>query len=59
VNRYDSVADAWREIAAAPEDVPVLMAGSLFLAGEMLAQRQNNTEEYRLNERLEAFVASR
>jgi hypothetical protein len=57
VTCYDSVAEAWREVAATPEDVPVLMTGSLFLAGEMLARRQNMTEEYQLNERLEAPVA--
>jgi dihydrofolate synthase/folylpolyglutamate synthase len=57
--RYDSVAEAWRDLASTPGDVPVLMAGSLFLAGEMLAQRQNNTEEYRLNERLDALAATR
>jgi folylpolyglutamate synthase/dihydropteroate synthase len=59
VARYDSVAEAWHELAAVPEDVPILMAGSLFLAGEILAQRQNHTEEYRLNERLDALATSR
>jgi dihydrofolate synthase/folylpolyglutamate synthase len=56
---YDSVAEAWHDLADAPEDVPMLMAGSLFLAGEMLAHRQNNTEEYRLNERLDSPTATR
>jgi len=59
VTHYDSVTDAWRDLATGPVDVPVLMAGSLFLAGEMLAQRQNNTEEYRFNERLDALATTR
>ncbi|MCE0498759.1 MAG: bifunctional folylpolyglutamate synthase/dihydrofolate synthase [Methylacidiphilales bacterium] len=58
VTCYDSVVKALYDLAGAPEDVPVLMAGSLFLAGEILAQRQNNTEEYRLNERLEALATT-
>jgi dihydrofolate synthase/folylpolyglutamate synthase len=54
VGRYNSVAKAWNDAASTSGDLPILMTGSLFLAGEMLAHRQNNTEEYRLNERLEA-----
>jgi dihydrofolate synthase/folylpolyglutamate synthase len=49
---YDSVADLWRELTSAPAIRPVLLTGSLFLVGEVLAQRQGNTGEYRLNERL-------
>lgn len=52
----DSVSDMWRELVDTDPDVPVLITGSLFLVGEMLAQRQDNAEEYRLNERLEAFT---
>ena len=39
-----------------PRAIPpqvILITGSLFLVGEMLALRQGNAEEYRLNERLE------
>ncbi len=56
--RYDSVAAAWQSLATS-EPGPVLITGSLFLVGEMLAQRQDNTGEYRLNERLEAFTTTR
>jgi len=55
---YDSVSAAWQDIAAAPESI-TLITGSLFLVGEMLARRQGNAEEYRLNERLEKFTATR
>ncbi|HUB66088.1 MAG TPA: folylpolyglutamate synthase/dihydrofolate synthase family protein [Candidatus Methylacidiphilales bacterium] len=59
VTCYNSVADMWHDLVTAPGDIPVLVAGSLFLVGEMLAQRQNDTEEYRLNERLDAPVTAR
>lgn len=49
---YDSVSAMWENISTAG-DMPTLITGSLFLAGEMLARRQNNAEEYKLNERLE------
>lgn len=56
---HDSVETLWREISTTQGDAPVLMTGSLFLVGEILAQRQNMTEEYRLNERLEAITTTR
>ncbi len=57
---YDSVEVLWQDmIASAQNNIPILITGSLFLVGEILAQRQNNTEEYRLNERLETFTAIR
>jgi len=49
---YDSVSDFWNEIKEIPGDIPILMTGSLFLVGEVLAQTQESTDEYRLNERL-------
>jgi dihydrofolate synthase/folylpolyglutamate synthase len=50
---YDSVAELWRGLSSSgPAKLPTLLTGSLFLVGEVLAQRQGNTEEYRLNERL-------
>jgi dihydrofolate synthase/folylpolyglutamate synthase len=52
----DSVADVWQSIEHGDDDVPVLVTGSLFLVGEMLAQRYGTTEEYQLNERLETFT---
>jgi dihydrofolate synthase/folylpolyglutamate synthase len=55
---YDSVSDLWHDMAAAPESI-TLITGSLFLVGEMLALRQGDTEEYRLNERLEILTATR
>jgi dihydrofolate synthase/folylpolyglutamate synthase len=55
---YDSVSAAWQDIAASPESI-TLITGSLFLVGEMLARRQGIAEEYRLNERLEKFTATR
>jgi len=55
---YESVSDAWREMTAAPESI-FLITGSLFLIGEMLARRQGNAEEYRLNERLKNFTPNR
>lgn len=55
---YNSVSALWRDLAASRRE-PILISGSLFLAGEMLAQRDGNTEEYRLNERLETSLATR
>jgi len=55
---YDSVPAVWQDMSAAPESI-TLITGSLFLVGEMLARRQDNAEEYRLNERLEKFAPSR
>ncbi len=49
---YDSLSAFWENISPAG-DMPTLITGSLFLAGEMLARRQNVAEEYKLNERLE------
>jgi dihydrofolate synthase/folylpolyglutamate synthase len=49
---YSSVADFWPGLKTAPAGIPILLTGSLFLVGEVLAQRQGSTEEYRLNERL-------
>ncbi len=59
VTCYDSVADLWRDLQSAPTDVPVLLTGSLFLTGEVLAERQESTGEYRLNERLGTIPANR
>jgi folylpolyglutamate synthase/dihydropteroate synthase len=56
---YDSVSAVWQDLAAADPETVTLITGSLFLVGEMLARRQDNAEEYRLNERLEKFAASR
>jgi len=55
---YDSVSDVWRDMVAAPESIN-LITGSLFLVGEMLARRQGDAGEYRLNERLEKFSVKR
>jgi dihydrofolate synthase/folylpolyglutamate synthase len=57
---YDSVPELMRELRAAPKERPVLVTGSLFLAGEVLAQRAaGGAEEYRLNERLESSAGLR
>lgn len=56
---FDSVAEFCGNLMTVKSNSPILMTGSLFLVGEMLAQRGNNTEEYRLNERLEPFTPSR
>jgi len=55
---YDSVEALWRDLAGSMDDIPILITGSLFLVGEILAQRQNHAEEYRLNERLESLTPS-
>jgi len=55
---YDSVSDVWPKLVSRPESI-FLITGSLFLVGEMLARRLPNTEEYRLNERLEKLTAIR
>src|ERR1700677_1860038 len=52
---YDSVSDLWNDLKVAPLDSVTLIAGSLFLVGEMLARRRGIAEEYRLNERLVAI----
>jgi dihydrofolate synthase/folylpolyglutamate synthase len=57
---FDSVGALWNEIERAPHDVPILCAGSLFLAGEVLARQEpGGTAEYRLNERLENLTGVR
>lgn len=50
---YDSVADVWRNLEEKKSASPVLISGSLFLVGEMLAQRRGDAGEYEFNERLE------
>jgi dihydrofolate synthase/folylpolyglutamate synthase len=54
---YDSVTDLWQKLEEANSASPVLITGSLFLVGEMLARRQGDAGEYALNERLEKFSA--
>jgi dihydrofolate synthase/folylpolyglutamate synthase len=56
---YDSVSTVWQELADASPETVTLITGSLFLVGEMLARRQDNAEEYHLNERLEKFTVTR
>jgi dihydrofolate synthase/folylpolyglutamate synthase len=56
---YDSVAAAWRELANVHPERLILITGSLFLVGEMLARGQGNAEECGLNERLEKWSATR
>lgn len=56
---YDSVSAVWRDLATADPETATLITGSLFLVGEMLALRQDNAEEYHLNERLEKLTAIR
>jgi len=56
---YDSVSAVWRELEAARAEDVILITGSLFLVGEMLARRQGNAEEYQLNERLEKLTVTR
>ena len=48
---YDSVADWWQRDRRAAK-APLLIAGSLFLAGEVLALREGKSEDCDLNERL-------
>jgi dihydrofolate synthase/folylpolyglutamate synthase len=54
---YDSVTDLWRKLEEINSASPVLITGSLFLVGEMLARRQGDAGEYAMNERLEKFSA--
>jgi len=56
---YDSVKNLWHDISSMEGDIPIMITGSLFLVGEILAQRQNNAEEHQLNERLETFTVTR
>jgi dihydrofolate synthase/folylpolyglutamate synthase len=56
---YDSVSALWQDLVSADAESVTLVTGSLFLVGELLAQRQGNAEEYRLNERLENFTPVR
>ena len=57
---FDSVGQLWNEFKTAPADGPVLITGSLFLVGEIEAQRgRDRAGEYRLNERLETFARVR
>jgi dihydrofolate synthase/folylpolyglutamate synthase len=56
---YDSVSAVWQDLLKADPTSAILVTGSLFLVGEMLALRQGNAEEYQLNERLEKLTACR
>jgi dihydrofolate synthase/folylpolyglutamate synthase len=56
---YDSVSTVWPELLQADSSSIILITGSLFLVGEMLALRQGNAEEYQLNERLEKLAITR
>jgi dihydrofolate synthase/folylpolyglutamate synthase len=56
---YDSVSAVWQDLATADPETVTLITGSLFLVGEMLALRQGDAGEYRLNERLEKFTLIR
>jgi dihydrofolate synthase/folylpolyglutamate synthase len=56
---YDSVSALCQELAAVDPGGVTLVTGSLFLVGEMLAPRQGDAEEYRLNERLEKITTIR
>ena len=56
---YDSVSAAWQKLQTADSTSVILITGSLFLVGEMLALRHGIAEEYQLNERLEKFAAIR
>ncbi len=57
---YDSVGQFWNELKSAPAGVPVLITGSLFLVGEIEAQRgRDGAGDFRLNERLETFARVR
>jgi dihydrofolate synthase/folylpolyglutamate synthase len=49
---YGSVSELWPDLLRAAGPLPILITGSLFLVGEVLAQQHGSTEEYRLNERL-------
>lgn len=55
---YDSVSILWKDLADCKKGPPTLMTGSLFLVGEILAARQGQGTEYRLNEKLEPQVIS-
>ena len=56
---YDSVSALRQDLALADPAAVILVTGSLFLIGEMLAPRQAGAEEYRLNERLERLTTTR
>jgi dihydrofolate synthase/folylpolyglutamate synthase len=56
---YDSVPAVWQELATADAEAVILITGSLFLVGEMLARRQGDGGEYGLNERLEKLTVTR
>jgi dihydrofolate synthase / folylpolyglutamate synthase len=56
---YDSVTAVGQDLLKADPTSVILITGSLFLVGEMLALRQGIAEEYVLNERLEKETASR
>jgi dihydrofolate synthase/folylpolyglutamate synthase len=56
---YASVGDWWKASRAAPIDVPILLTGSLFLVGEVLAESRHHRGEFLLNERLERLAEAR
>jgi dihydrofolate synthase/folylpolyglutamate synthase len=50
---FESVGAFWRQARAKKEDRPMLITGSLFLVGEILAEIRGGEKEFGLNERLE------
>jgi dihydrofolate synthase/folylpolyglutamate synthase len=56
---YNSVTEAWQNLAVTHPEQVTLVTGSLFLVGEMLARGEGNAGEYRLNERLEKITSGR
>jgi len=56
---FPSVTDWWRKMEQLDPACPVLITGSLFLVGEMLARRQGVAGEYELNERMEKSSVKR
>jgi dihydrofolate synthase/folylpolyglutamate synthase len=60
VRLFESVGEFWSELKTAPAGRPVLITGSLFLVGEIEAQRgRDGAGEFRLNERLEGLAPVR
>jgi dihydrofolate synthase/folylpolyglutamate synthase len=53
MTHYGSVNEFWNELMADSKNDPTLIAGSLFLVGEVLAVQRGLVDEYQMNELLE------